>query len=90
MAVKIRLRRMGAKRQPRYRFVVTDARSSRDGRFVEEIGHYNPTAQPAVVQVDEERALEWLKRGAQPSDTVRSLFRQVGVWQKFQESRRAD
>lgn len=89
MAVKIRLRRMGSKKQPRYRFVVTDSRSSRDGRFVEEIGHYNPTAQPAVVHVDEEKALNWLQRGAQPSETVRSLFRKVGIWQKFQESRRA-
>ncbi|HEY8450164.1 MAG TPA: 30S ribosomal protein S16 [Bacillota bacterium] len=89
MAVKIRLKRMGAKKQPHYRLVVTDSRSTRDGRFVEEIGHYNPTAQPAIVQLDEEKALRWLDRGAQPSDTVRALFRQAGIWAKFQERRRA-
>lgn len=89
MAVKIRLKRMGAKKQPHYRFVVSDARSPRDGRFVEELGYYNPTSQPAVVKVDEERVLEWLRRGAQPSETVRALLSRAGVWQKFRAERRA-
>ena len=89
MAVKIRLKRMGAKKQPHYRFVVSDARSPRDGRFVEELGYYNPTAEPAVVHLDEERVLEWLRRGAQPSETVRALLSRAGVWQKFRAERQA-
>lgn len=89
MAVRIRLKRMGAKKQPHYRFVVSDARSPRDGRFVEELGYYSPTSQPAVVHVDEERMLEWLRRGAQPSETVRALLRRAGVWQKFRAERQA-
>jgi len=89
VAVKIRLKRMGAKKQPQYRFVVSDARSPRDGRFVEELGYYHPTSQPAVVKVDEERMLEWLRRGAQPSETVRALLKRAGVWQKFQAERRS-
>lgn len=83
MAVRIRLRRMGAKHQPHYRFVVADRRAPRNGRFIEELGHYNPTPDPAVIKVDEERALLWLSRGAQPSETVRSLFRQVGIMERF-------
>ena len=89
MAIKIRLKRMGAKKKPHYRFVVADARSPRDGRFIEELGYYNPTAQPAVIHVDEEKALAWLQRGAQPSDTVKALFQRVGVWQKFRQGRQA-
>ncbi|HHV57778.1 MAG TPA: 30S ribosomal protein S16 [Firmicutes bacterium] len=83
MAVKIRLRRMGAKKAPFYRLVVADSRMPRDGRFVESIGYYNPTREPAVVKVDEEKALNWLARGAQPSDTALKLLKKAGVWEKF-------
>ncbi len=74
MAVKIRLRRMGAKKAPFYRIVVADSRSPRDGRFVEEIGYYNPTTEPVTVKIDEEKAVKWVKNGAQPTDTVKRLF----------------
>lgn len=87
MAVKIRLKRMGAKKSPFYRLVVADSRAPRDGRFIEEIGYYNPTAQPAEVKIDEDRALKWLKNGAQPSDTVRNLLSKAGVMKKFHESK---
>ncbi|ACL69487.1 30S ribosomal protein S16 [Halothermothrix orenii] len=85
MAVKIRLRRMGSKRNAHYRLVVADSRKPRDGRFVEEIGYYNPTTEPATVKVDEEKAIKWLKNGAQPSNTVRSLLKKTGVLAKFRE-----
>ena len=75
MAVKIRLRRMGQKKAPFYRIVVSDARSPRDGRFIEEIGYYDPTKEPSVVKVDEEAAKKWLSNGAQPTDTVSKLFK---------------
>lgn len=81
MAVKIRLRRMGAKKVPFYRIVVADSRSPRDGRCIEEIGYYNPLTEPATVKVDVERAKAWMKNGAQPSDTVRALLRQTGVFE---------
>jgi len=87
MAVRIRLKRMGAHKAPFYRVVVSDSRSPRDGRFIEEIGIYNPVAQPAQVQIDEEKALKWLQTGAQPSDTVRSLLSKAGVMKKFHESK---
>lgn len=87
MAVKIRLKRMGAKKSPFYRLVVADSRAPRDGRFIEEIGYYNPTSQPAEVKIDEDRALKWLKNGAQPSDTVRNLLSKAGVMKKFHESK---
>jgi small subunit ribosomal protein S16 len=87
MAVKIRLKRMGAHKAPFYRVVVTDSRSPRDGRFIEEIGTYNPVVQPAAVTLDEEKALKWLQTGAQPSDTVRSLFSKSGLMTKFHELR---
>ena len=75
MAVKIRLRRMGAKKAPFYRVVVADSRSPRDGRFIEEIGYYNPVAQPeAEVKIDSEKVEKWLKNGAQPTDVVKRLF----------------
>lgn len=83
MAVKIRLRRMGAKKAPFYRLVVADSRSPRDGRFVESIGYYNPTREPAVVEVDEEKALSWLARGAQPSESALKLLKKAGIWEKF-------
>jgi len=79
LAVKIRLRRMGAKKTPFYRMVVADSRSPRDGRFIEEIGYYDPLKQPAVVEVQAERATYWLRQGAQPSQTVRTLLRRAGV-----------
>lgn len=87
MAVKIRLKRMGAKKAPFYRLVVADSRSPRDGRFIEEIGYYNPVAQPAQVKIDEEKALQWLQNGAQPSDTVRNLFSDAGLMKKFHEAK---
>ena len=77
--VKIRLRRMGAKKAPYYRIVVADARSPRDGRCIEEIGTYNPLTQPAAVTVDVEKAQNWIKNGAQPTDTVRGLLKNAGV-----------
>ena len=87
MAVKIRLKRMGAKKAPFYRVVVADSRSPRDGRFIEEIGYYNPAAEPAVLNINEERALDWLQKGAQPSDTVRGLLSRVGVMKRLHEAR---
>ena len=77
--VKIRLRRMGAKKAPFYRIVVADSRYPRDGRFIEEIGTYNPLKSPSEIKVDGERALKWIKDGAQPSDTVRALLKKAGV-----------
>ena len=77
--VKIRLRRMGAKKAPFYRIVVADSRSPRDGRCIEEIGTYNPLTNPAVVSIDAEKAQNWIKNGAQPTDTVRSLLKKAGV-----------
>ena len=77
--VKIRLRRMGAKKAPFYRIVVADSRYPRDGRFIEEIGYYNPVEDPAVIKFDEERAKYWLSTGAQPTDTVRGLLKKGGV-----------
>lgn len=87
MATRIRLKRIGAHKAPFYRVVVSDSRSPRDGRFIEEIGTYNPVAQPALVNIDEEKALKWLQTGAQASDTVRSLFSQAGILKKFHESK---
>ena len=77
--VKIRLRRMGAKKAPFYRIVVADARSPRDGRCIEEIGTYNPLTNPATINVDLEKAQTWIKNGAQPTDTVRSLLKKAGL-----------
>ncbi len=79
MAVKIRLRRMGMKKAPFYRIVVADSRSPRDGRFIEEIGYYNPLTNPADVKIDSEKAAQWIKNGAQPTDTVRSLLKKNGI-----------
>jgi small subunit ribosomal protein S16 len=77
--VKIRLRRMGAKKSPFYRIVVADSRYPRDGRFIEEIGYYNPMEEPSVVKVDPEKAKAWMAKGAQPTDTVKALFKKHGV-----------
>ena len=77
--VKIRLRRMGAKKAPFYRVVVADSRYPRDGRFIEEIGTYDPLTEPATIKIDAERAQEWIKTGAQPTDTVRALLKKVNA-----------
>ncbi|MEW9050672.1 MAG: 30S ribosomal protein S16 [Neobacillus sp.] len=87
MAVKIRLKRMGAKKTPFYRIVAADSRSPRDGRYIEVIGTYNPVAQPAAVQINEELALKWLQDGAKPSDTVRNLFSNQGIMEKFHNAK---
>lgn len=79
MAVKIRLRRMGAKKAPFYRIVVADSRYSRNGRFIEEIGYYDPMKEPAVLNVDNDKAAQWIKNGAQPTDTVRDLLKRSGA-----------
>ncbi len=79
MAVKIRLKRMGAKKAPFYRVVVADSRTPRDGRFIEEIGYYNPLTDPADIKIDVERAQYWVKNGAQPSDTVRAILKKSGT-----------
>ena len=79
MAVKIRLRRMGAKKAPYYRIVVADSRYPREGRFIEEIGFYNPMVEPAEVKVDAEKAKKWIANGAQPTDTVKALFKKNEV-----------
>lgn len=83
MAVKIRLKRMGAKKSPFYRIVVADSRSPRDGRFIETVGTYNPVTEPAQVEINEEQVLKWLKDGAKPSDTVRNLLSKQGIMEKF-------
>ena len=88
--VKIRLNRMGAKRQPFYRLVVADSRSPRDGRFIEIVGNYDPTKNPAVVNIDEEKVISWIKNGAQPTDTVRSLLSKQGIMKKIHEERKAN
>ncbi|WP_462367746.1 30S ribosomal protein S16 [Ruminococcus callidus] len=79
MAVKIRLRRMGAKKAPFYRIVVADERYPRDGRFIEEIGYYDPTKEPTVINLDADKAKTWLKNGAQPTDTVKVILKKEGV-----------
>jgi len=82
------MKRMGAKKNPFYRVVVADSRSPRDGRFIEEIGYYDPTTNPATVKLDEEKILKWLADGAKPSDTAKSLFKKAGIMAKFAESRK--
>ena len=79
MAVKMRLRRMGAKKAPFYRVIVADERSPRDGRFIDEIGYYNPLTNPAEIKIDAEKAEKWLSNGAQPTETVKSLLRKSGI-----------
>lgn len=82
MAVKIRLRRMGSKKRPFYRVVVADSRSPRDGRCIEEIGYYNPISEPIQIKIDDEKAKKWLNDGAQPTDTVKDLFKKHGIIEK--------
>ncbi len=83
MAVRIRLRRIGKKKQPQYRLVVAESAAPRDGRFIESIGHYDPGVDPASISVNEERALWWLRQGARASETALSLLKKAGVWEKF-------
>lgn len=83
MATRIRLRRMGATKRPFFRVVVTDQRNPRDGRFIENIGKYHPLEDPSLIEIDEERALHWLRTGAQPSQSVQNLFDRIGVWERF-------
>lgn len=87
MAVKIRLKRMGAKKSPFYRIVVADSRAPRDGRQIETVGTYNPLTKPAEVKINEELALKWLQDGAKPSDTVRNLFSEQGIMEKFHNAK---
>ncbi len=86
MATRIRLRRVGRKKQPAYRIVVTDKQKARDGRFVETLGHYDPRTEPVALDVDVEKARAWLAKGATPSDTVRSLLKKAGVFETPAES----
>ena len=86
MAVKIRLKRMGTHKKPYYRMVVADSRCPRDGRFIEMVGTYDPLKKPAEIKVDQAKALDWLSKGAQPSDTVRALFSKVGVMKLHAEA----
>ncbi len=83
MAVKIRLKRMGAKKAPFYRIIVADSRSPRDGRFIENLGTYNPLTDPASINVKEEETLNWLSKGAQPTDTVKNILSKAGIMEKF-------
>ncbi len=85
--VKIRLTRMGAVKKPFYRIVVTDARSPRDGKYVENLGTYDPRTEPSTIVLNEDKALEWLRKGAQPTDAVRKLLKIKGVWQRFEEGK---
>jgi small subunit ribosomal protein S16 len=89
MAVKIRLKRMGAKKSPFYRIVAADSRMPRDGRFIEQLGTYDPRQDPAVVTVKEEEVLKWLNQGAQVSDTVRNILSKQGIMKKFAEEKAA-
>ena len=87
MAVKLRLTRMGKKKQPTYRVVAIDSRTKRDGEYIELVGTYNPLTKPATVKLDEEIALKWLNQGAIPSDTVKNLFKEAGIMKKFADSK---
>lgn len=89
MAVKIRLARGGAKKKPFYQIVVADERAPRDGRFIEQLGQYDPKQNPPLVNLKEDKALEWLQKGAQPTETVLQLLRQKGVWAKFKNPPKA-
>jgi len=87
MTTRIRLRRMGAKKRPFFRVVVADQRSPRDGRFIENIGKYHPLEDPSLIDIDEARAMEWLRKGAQPSQAVQVLLTKAGIWEKFQSEK---
>ena len=83
MAVKLRLMRMGKTKQPTYRVVAADARSPRNGRFIEIVGIYDPRPDPSAIRIDNEKAVDWLRKGAQPTETVQRLLRQTGAWEEF-------
>ena len=87
MAVKMRLKRMGAKKAPFYRVVVADSRSPRDGKFIETVGTYNPLTTPAEIKINEELALTWLSKGAIPTDTVKNILSKAGIMKKFHEKK---
>ena len=87
MTTRIRLRRMGSNKRPFFRVVVADQRSPRDGRFIENIGKYHPLEDPSLMEVDEERALHWLRVGAQPSQAVQVILTKLGIWERFQAER---
>jgi len=87
--VRIRLLRTGKRKQPAYRVVVADQRKPRDGRFVEIIGHYNPLTEPSQITIDEGRALHWLSKGAQPSESATALLKRTGIWQKHKQTKTA-
>ena len=88
MAVRIRLRRLGATKRPFYRVVVADQRGPRDGRVIEIIGKYHPLEDPSLIEIDEEKALEWLRKGAQPSQPVQNLLRRTGIWERFEAGKK--
>ena len=88
MAVKIRLMRVGKKKQPTYRVVVADGRSPRDGRFIEIIGQYQPRQEPSRIEIDADSALAWLRKGAQPTEQVQKLLTQTGVWEQYESERK--
>lgn len=87
MSVKIRLKRMGSKKRPFYRIVVADSRSPRDGRFIAQVGTYNPLVEPAAVKLEEEEIMSWLNNGAQPSDTVKNILSKAGIMKKYHEAK---
>lgn len=89
MTVKIRLKRVGKKKAPSYRVVVADSRSPRDGRIIENLGWYNPRVEPSAIQIDAEKALGWLKEGAQPTESVTSLLKRAGILERFERSKAA-
>ncbi len=88
MAVKLRLKRMGAKRKPFYRIVAADSRSPRDGRFLETVGTYNPNTNPASITIDKEKAMKWMNNGAIPTETVRNILSKQGIMKEFSESKK--
>jgi small subunit ribosomal protein S16 len=90
MTVKIRLKRVGKKKAPSYRVVVADSRSPRDGRIIENLGWYNPRVEPSAIQIDAEKALSWLKEGAQPTESVTSLLKRSGILDRFEQSKAAE
>ena len=87
MSVKIRLKRMGSKKRPFYRIVVADSRSPRDGRFIAQVGTYNPLVEPVAVKLEEEEIMNWLNNGAQPSDTVKNILSKAGILKKYHEAK---
>ena len=84
--LRIRLRRVGAKNQPSYRIIVADSRSARDGSFVDYLGHYNPRTEPSTVEIDEEKAIKWLRQGAQPSEAVERILKRLGIRERVREA----